>query len=69
MELREEKAAEVKQAEPELNAEKTLEELYAEAGEPIGGQPVPDEELMQEPYENEEEVFGEQYEESGELIG
>lgn len=68
LELREEKAAEVKQAEPELNAEKTLEELYAEAGEPIGGQPVPDEELMQEPYENEEEVFGEQYEESGELL-
>lgn len=68
LELREEQIVEVKPAEPELNAEKTLEELYAEAGEPIGGQPVSDEELIQESYGNTKEMFGAQYEESEELL-
>lgn len=68
LELREEQVVQVKPAEPELDAEKTLEELYAEAGEPIGGQPVSEEEPIQESYGNTKEMFGVQYEKPEELL-
>lgn len=63
LELQGEPAAEKKTAEPEINSEKTLEELYAEAGEPIGGHHIADAEQIQEPYEDAKKVFEAQYEE------
>lgn len=63
LELQEEPAVKEKTEEPELDTEKTLEELYAEAGEPIGGKPITDEELIEETYEDTKKVPGAQYEE------
>ncbi len=52
--------------EPEVQPEKTLEELYAEAGEPIGVHNVGDE-LAEVPYAETREVYEEQQSQDAEL--